>query len=193
MRSREPRACTRARHHVGQAPAGRLGYRRRFGRCRGGAPAADVTVGIDPRHARSGCAGARQRRAGLPVEPAMRGEGAGTSEPVDRSDLSGRAGAAGQSARGAFDRGCFRALGRCRSRAARRLARGSERSRGGGDRAGAAVESRARWLGRSRARPCRACPVRVRPASRCSRASMPATPLPSRVPREWWRLATFLR
>ena len=67
-------------------------------------------------------------------------------------------------------------------------------TRGAGDRAGATDRDRARLaIGCSRASKFGACPVRARPASPCSKARQRGTLAAEAVPREWWRLATFLR
>ena len=89
-----------------------------------------------------GRAGAGQRRSGLPAQPADARGGGGRSACACRSDRFQRdAGADRQSAGAALDRGGVRALGRRRSRCARRLASGAQRPAGTGA---------SRWCRRSR-------------------------------------------
>ena len=75
------RRSRRGRDYARQEPAGRLGHRRRLGRCGRGAAAADGLWKIDPRHARQ----SRRRSAatsGLPAQHAgARRRGGGRADP----------------------------------------------------------------------------------------------------------------
>ena len=116
-----------------QEAAGRVGARRRLGRRAAALRLLTALWGIDPAHAR-----ARSRRGWAatcrPACSACRcaGRGRGPARRRSTSPTCRDAGAAGQSARAAVDRRGVRALGRRRPRAARRLARGPQRSRGAG-------------------------------------------------------------
>ena len=125
----------------------------------------------------------------------MRGRGRRRSADASRPVGPVRnAGLAGEPARGAVDRGGIRAMGRRRSRPARRLARRTQRSRSRRQsQLVPQIETVLAWLRLGAARPLSACQAPARPVLLCSRARQARDAAAESVPREWWHLATFLR
>ena len=179
-----------------QTTAGRIGDRRRLGRCGRGAAAADVIVA-----ARSGASRtqvAPTLGSDVPaclLSLAARGEGAGDelSRSTSRRSLGtpvllvnprvALSTADVFAAWNGIDQG---PLGDWRE--------GRNDLEAAGDRARSADRDRCSpGCRRSRAPTSSACRDRARPASPCSTATRRATRATEAVPREWWHLATFLR